>query len=282
MRLLITGDSGFIGRHLCSGLNRLGHEVYGLSDYNRQMGLHVPRLGDSLLPTLTILQPDGVVHCALSRYDPQGEVNRRGTEGWASECCQAGNVRQIFISSISAELASSQYGRCKADLERVITGFGGVSLRLGLVMGDGGVFATLSHLLQTFHFFPLINGGGTPVFPLFVSFLPDVVDRVFCNFDALRGQVKSLYEPVNLTMKTILARMAKVLHIRYVGLPCPYFMLFVPVWVMEKLLGERAPITRDNLLGLKEGSRPGQLSWLDDVLPQRPDFSDQLCLALKM
>ncbi len=282
MRILITGDGGFVGRHLCAGLTRYGHEVFGLRAVQGQIGLSAPRFGDALTPTLDALRPDLVVHCAFKRYDPDGGANRQGTAAWAAECHQAGQIKQIFISSVSAELESSVYGRSKAELEQIFAGFGAVSLRLGLVMGDGGVFATIAGLLKTFHFFPLLNRGRTPISPLLVSFIPQAVERVFKDYDSLSGQVKSLYEPGDLIMKQFLSQMARELGIRYVGLPCPFTVLNMPVWMLETLLAERAPITRDNLMGLKAGVRPAQASWLCELLPGRPDFNEQLRTALKM
>jgi len=282
MKILITGDGGFIGRHLRKDLSAMGHEAIGLSDYCREKGLTVPRFGDSLLWILEKMGPEGIVHCALKRHDPDGEENLRGTTAWAAECRQFDGLRQVFISSISAGSVSSAYGRSKLALERMFSDLGAVSLRLGLVLGDGGVFATISGLLRRFHGFPLLKGGRNPVYPLLVTYLSVAVDRAFREFSTLGGQVKSLYEPGELTMKKMLSLTAEEMRICYVGLPCPYWLLWLPVRMLELMLGDKSPVTRDNLLGLQGGSTPRQESWLDELLPRRPSVRDQIAAALAM
>lgn len=282
MRILVSGDGGFIGRHLCADLTRMGHEAIGLGECQRRQGLAVPRFGDSLRPILEAVAPDGMVHCALKRHDPDGTANFQGTAAWAEDCRAFGLIRQVFISSISAGTVDSAYGRGKLELERELTAAGAVALRLGLVMGDGGVFLTLSELLRRFHFFPLIDGGRNPVFPLLVDYVAVAVERALCEFQTLSGQVRSLYEPGELTMKRFLAQIARSRQIRYLALPCPSWLLSGPVRVLEMLLAEKSPITRDNLLGLAAAARPEQSSWLDELRPKRPALKDQVAAALAM
>lgn len=282
MKILITGDSGFVGGRLMKDLPRMGHQVFGLSGYSRKNGLSVPRFGDSLAPLLSVLQPDGVIHCALKRHDSDGEENLRGTDAWAEECRRCGGPRQLFISSISAGTVPSAYGRSKLALEERFSRSGDFSLRLGLVLGNGGVFATLSGLLRRLHIFPLLDGGRNRVYPLLVSYVSRAADRAFGEFDQLGGQVRSLYEPRGLPMKEMLSLMAEEMGIRYLGLPCPDWALRMPVRVLEAVLGEKSPVTRDNLLGLQGGSPPLQESWLDELLPRRIDLRGQIAQALEM
>ncbi len=112
MRLLITGATGFAGRHLTSCAAALGHEVHGLD-----RGVDV-RDGAALAGALREVAPDAVAHLAGvssvggSFADPLGtwDVNLGGTLALL-EALRAGTpeVRALIVSS------GEIYGRVAQD-----------------------------------------------------------------------------------------------------------------------------------------------------------------------
>lgn len=172
-RVLITGASGFIGRHLTAALRRDGINVCAASRRRHGFGPDVdtPCIADltqpvDWLPLLNgvdaVVHLAGVVHSRASTeiYD---RVNRAATAELAAACAKAG-VHLIFMSSIRAQVGASasrilterdtpepgdDYGRSKLAAENAVrmSGAPHTILRPTLVYGPG-VKGNLAALLK--------------------------------------------------------------------------------------------------------------------------------------
>lgn len=163
MRVLLTGGTGFLGRHVRRGLSRGGHDVHVLSRHAPDPALRIDLAdpGWSGLPG----GYDLVVHAAGKAHSvprTAGEaadffrVNLRGTRRLLEELEGTGEPGSlVFVSSSSVYgreegrgltedaplLAEDPYGRSKAEAEAVVREWGearGVTvgiLRLPLVIG---------------------------------------------------------------------------------------------------------------------------------------------------
>lgn len=114
MKALITGGTGFLGRHLASRLQQLGYEVTVLGR-NETIGAELTQKGfrfiradlrDSAPIKRAIAGMDYVFHCgALStpwgRFPDFCAVNVNGTENVINGCLAQGIKRMIHISSPS-------------------------------------------------------------------------------------------------------------------------------------------------------------------------------------
>lgn len=115
--ILITGASGFLGRHLAQQLKAEGHNVFGLSRSARADAILVadgvtPVRGDLLQPeqlATAFAQPfDAVFHTAAdtSQWAPnddrQTRVNVEGSRALAEAALAAGVAAFIHTSSVSA------------------------------------------------------------------------------------------------------------------------------------------------------------------------------------
>lgn len=116
MRILVTGVSGFVGRHLIQALARDGrHDLLGVS--RRQVapipgveGLTGIEIGSGTDWSEYLRGVDVVVHCAARAHFPRAvtesdiknmeEINVGGTLSLAEQAANAGVKRFIFISSI--------------------------------------------------------------------------------------------------------------------------------------------------------------------------------------
>ena len=164
-RLLITGATGFIGRHLVPALAGHGHKV--VAALRRPMALS-PLIDQVLIKDLAdgvdwmpLLQGiDVVIHLAALAHQPNDvketlfdKINRQATADLARATARTG-ARLIFVSSIAAQsgpssdavltendpcLPSTAYGRSKLDAEIDIAASGAqyVILRPTLVYGRG-------------------------------------------------------------------------------------------------------------------------------------------------
>ena len=163
MRVLLTGNLGYIGPVVTAALKRAGHEVMGLDT-----GWFLPNLaappewpeeqvfGDIREDGL-FLSADAIVHLAGLSNDPMGALNESLTErvnldGTLNLIASHPDIRHVIVSSCSvygaAEMATEEtpvapqtaYATAKAAVDyyvqrRNLRGLNAVSLRLGTVYG---------------------------------------------------------------------------------------------------------------------------------------------------
>src|SRR4030065_1184640 len=103
---------------------------------------------------------DAVIHGAYSRWDRENKINAEGTRLWVEQAEKNGVGLQIFISSISAaEDSVSSYGQKKFEVEKWFIEHNHVVFRLGLVIGNGGIFQTITSMVKKYPLIPLIDSG---------------------------------------------------------------------------------------------------------------------------
>jgi len=168
VRILVTGDAGFIGRHLVRGLHASGHEVIGV---DRAPTADVPpgvtHLRSDLLDrehlteTFARVAPDAVIHLAArtdldERRDLSGyAANTTGVENLIAAVSASRSIRRVIYTSsqlvcrigyvpLSDEdyRPTTLYGESKVRTEQIVRGSdgGGVEwclVRPTLVWGPG-------------------------------------------------------------------------------------------------------------------------------------------------
>ena len=188
MRVLVTGATGFIGRHMCPALRAAGHDVSvavrrkDFPDMPEAAAFHVvPDIGPETDWTEAVTGAEAVVHLAARAHvtketaaDPGAEfhrVNAEGTASLAAAAASAGVRRVVFISSskVAGERTGDRpfnesdppqpgdaYGISKWDGEKALldiasqSGLEAVILRPPLVYGPGvkGNFLSLLKLCR--------------------------------------------------------------------------------------------------------------------------------------
>src|SRR6185437_10369822 len=125
MRIFITGVSGYLGSSLAQYLTAQGHTISGSSR-------RTPANPD---------RADIVIHAAHDFTRGAMDRNLELTHAAFASAKKCGVKRQIFLSSYSARAdAESEYGQTKYRLEQTFLDAGETVLRLGLVIGNGGLF----------------------------------------------------------------------------------------------------------------------------------------------
>lgn len=164
MRVLITGNSGFVGGHLCRQLVKAGARVFGLSSDTQQTVRQVETFRADLLAPQALASvvadcdPDVIVHLAgLSHvgesWQKWGDYLRTNFEGTVNLLQAIGRRRLLFASSgevygsvpeaeqpIGEERPldpRSPYAMTKACAERVARDHGAVVVRSFNVVGPG-------------------------------------------------------------------------------------------------------------------------------------------------
>ncbi len=277
MAVLVTGASGFVGRHMVGGLLAAGHKVRGLvrqlpvRKYRHEGVDYVRGVDVKDIVTLTPAMFEGIdaiIHLVgiIQENRKTGQTFERvhvdGTRNMVEEAKRAGFAgRFVYMSAIGSERdAPSDYSRTKNTAERIVIGseLSYTIFRPSLILGQDGEFVAQMN--------DLIKHGGLPVkmpFPVipvpgngFNLFQPIYID------DLVTCVVKSLSEAatVNQTIEVgggtqlsfneLLKGFARSLGMpkkRLLHAPIP--LLYAAATVMEKVTS-KPPVTRDQLKNL--------------------------------
>jgi NADH dehydrogenase len=213
-RLFITGIRGFIGSALARSLRANGWTVSGSSS-RAAAGVSTIDLGQPF-DAACFEGIDAVIHCAYRLGQGTFEANVEGTRAIAQAAAERGVSTQLFVSSFSAHPdAKSEYGRSKLELEQFFSSIGQISIRPGLVIGNGGLYAKLSATVARL---PVVAvpAGATP----YVG----VGELVMATSSILDGRlpgIHRLFHDERVTMSEIVRTIAAVKKKRRIVVPVP-------------------------------------------------------------
>lgn len=277
MKLLVTGYSGFVGKHLVDQLKKTEHELTLLGrkkpSENKQIQFYNFSLGDSS-PELQIASSiDVVIHCAARAHIMKDEVdepiaeyrrvNVAGTLALAELAYKNGAKRFIYLSSVKALGESTEeehkfsynspynaedpYGQSKAEAEAALihycetVGMEYVIIRPPLVYGKGvkANFASLYKLIGSG--FPLPLAGIKSNRRSIVA-IENLVDLILCciSHPNAKNQCFMVSDNVDLSTAELIKLMAQAQGKRGWG-------VYVPNWcfsLIGKLFGKEDVIAR--------------------------------------
>jgi nucleoside-diphosphate-sugar epimerase len=255
-KIIITGANGFLGSVLVNHFCNKGWSVIGLVQrVPSSSPEHVRYVAYDMLGELddTVFKDaDYLVHTALVRYDKQHPNALQQNVAAARALLKASRKyhvkKNVFISSMSAHQdAISVYGRQKLAVEKVFNTNQDISLRSGLLLGDGGLFKQMAAHIRTKHIVPIIDGGRQPLQFIAVEELARVIEKVLAS--DLHG-VLTIAHPQILTNKQFYHLIAKKFKATLILVPLPFTLLQFLIRTAAKL---HLPIdiSEENLLGLK-------------------------------
>jgi NADH dehydrogenase len=210
-------------------------------------------LGESLIPALAHEEVDVVIHCANHTGPDEFAINVDGTRRWFEDASAHGASLQILMSSLSARAdAATDYGRAKFTLDQLFVAEEAVAFRLGVVIGNGGMFERITRSLARLPLVPLLDNGRGRIYFLGIDYLGNVIqDCIRSNGEGLRGTVWRLQQPNPCTLRELMTTIRS-----HYGFSCR----FVPIpslpiqWALS--LGERLPlklpISSTNVKGLRQ------------------------------
>ncbi len=260
--ILLTGASGYVGRHLAAELVRRGVAVRGLVHHRRHAAL-LTRLGvevvegDLLRPASLALAADGceaVVHLVgLLREGWRTTFQRvvvEGSHNLIAACCERRVPRLAYVSALGAHPDSpSHYFATKAEVEEAVraSGLSYQIWRPSLMLGKGEKLTDdLLRLLRHSPVMPLLQTpAGGRLQPLMID---DAV-AIMADLLGAEGAWSGTYElagPEPLTVAEITRRVAAALGRSPVALPIPTG----PLRLATRLLAPVAPllpVTADQL-----------------------------------
>ena len=270
MTVLVTGASGFIGRHLCAELVKVGHPVRGLVRSvpvrkNRVEGVEYIR-GVDVADVVTLTPEmfkdvDAIIHLVgiIAAIKRKGQTFQRihveGTRNVVDEAKRAGfDGRLVYMSAIGAAMnAPAEYSRTKYQAERIVIGseLPYTIFRPSLVIGPDGEFvAQVKDLVL--HKGPIIPVPGSG-FNLFQPVWVDDLTQCVATSLIMGETINQIYEvggATQLSFNELLKGFAKSLgKPKKPLLHAPIPLLYAAATIMEKIL-TKPPVTRDQLKNL--------------------------------
>jgi len=296
MHVLVTGGTGFVGRHLCRVLADRGHDVTALARRPDDVGLpsSVATAGGDVTNPRSLEAPmagmDAVVHLvALSPlYKPPGGAKQHelvtveGTRNVVRAAEAADVGRFVHQGGLGTDPTSPMaYLRAKGRAERLVrrSSLDWVVVRPSIIFGEGGEFVRFVERLTTPYVTALPGGGRTMAFqPIWVEeFAPILADCV--DGEGRAGEVYEIGGPERLT----LADVTKAVY-RARGQPVTIVPVPVPVAALGLTLADPlpfVPLGRDQARAFRYenvtdendldafGLDPADLTTLDDYLRRR-------------
>lgn len=253
----ITGANGFLGSTLTTYFLAKGWNVVGLvrNPKTEQKAGVVYRAYDITQPVAVdaLAGVDYLVHAAYIKFNnaqPDAfDINVEGAKQLLQASRQQSVKKNVFISSMSAhDAAESVYGKQKLAIEKLFNTSQDVSLRCGLIIGNGGIVREMVEFMRSKHLVPLIGGGKQPLQSVDVNDLCEVIDR--CFEKPVHG-VLTIAHPDVFTYRSFYERIARIFAIKVLFVPVPFWMLLAVAQLIETL---RLPLGfgKDNVLGLKQ------------------------------
>jgi dihydroflavonol-4-reductase len=276
-RALVTGATGFLGRHVVEALRARGHEVI---PFARSMGGDVL---DAKAVRDAAAGCDLALHCAgkVSRRPADAEelyrVHVEGTRTVLDACAAAG-VRRVVVASTSGTVAVSEradhvateqdappvgllarwpYYRSKlfaerAALERSAPAFDVVCVNPSLLLGPGDVNGSSTDDVR------LLLEGAIPAVPAGgLSFVDarDAAEAMCLAMERGRAGERYLVGACNVTVRDLFSRLARIAGVRAPWLPLPpsRTLARIGAGVMERIATQVGFSTRVDPVSVEMG-----------------------------
>ena len=287
MRILLTGASGFIGRHIHAALETQGHEVvacvrdanywrrrhpdsdYCIIDFSK---MHTPADWSSLLSDVDIvINTVGII--AESKGNTFTALHEQVPKALFQACAECSVRRVIQVSALGAdEAATSRYHLSKkaADDYLLTLNLEAIVLQPSLVFGVDGDSSQVFLTQASLPLIPLPGAGNNEVQPIHIDDMVAVVIKLL-EAEKIDLQRLALVGPQPLSWRNYLAALRSgsgLTHSCFLPIPMP--LMYAIARVAEYIPGETL-LNRENLSMLERGNTASADSvhnWLGH--PPRP------------
>lgn len=257
-RIIITGASGLIGTELTKYFvaNKWYVSALVRNAKNYTNSKYVTYIEYDLTKPVNkdvFKGADYLIHAAYVKRDSKHpnafDLNIDGAKRLLKISRANKLKRAVFLSSMSADKAAiSDYGKQKYAIEKLFSHSNDIILRLGLVIGNGGLIRQIVHFMRTRHIAPLIDSGQQPIQVIGVYDLPLIIDKV------LSSNLNSLFmigTPEVYSYRELYIAIRERFKLRAILLPVPFWL---PLYIIRTINFLHLPlgVTEDNLWGLKK------------------------------
>ena len=267
MTVLLTGGTGFVGRHVAHALRARELPVRALVRDPRRAsrlgtwGVELVEgdVGDPASLSAACTGADTVVHLVAIIKGSHADFERvmsQGTRDLVAAAQEAGVRRFVLTSALGLDersRAAVPYFGAKWEMERAVkeSGIEHVILRPSFVFGkDGGVLPTFVKLARLAPVTPIVGGGTQRLQPIWVEDLAECYVRAL-DLPAAANRTFELGGPDAVTWNEFWDRLKRVLGKRRPSIHVPIGLMRLQAMLTERLPG--APVTRDQLTMLELG-----------------------------
>ena len=253
--IAITGSNGFIGSNLRSYLHSYGYKVISLQRICPKDTSELTVCFEYCLekkPDPCFLEGvDILIHCAFKPYNLKNkksdEINIEGSRKLIS-ICREKKIKLIFLSTLSAHNETqSHYGKNKLKIEGLFDPSQDLIFKLGLVIGNGGLYINIRNIIEKTRFIPLIDGGKQPIQTIAMDDLLQLFKLAIEK--GLKGKYEIAEEkafPIKMLYINTALQLGK--KIRFIPIHSSVIMCICKI---AEALGLSLPINSENVLGLK-------------------------------
>lgn len=261
--ILITGATGYIGRHLVARLVARGERPRCLVRSNERAAAILPvdkidvALGDTTRPeTLAeaVQGVDTIVHTAFITADRKQsagnsyeKTNVQGTANLIKAAQAAGVRRVIELSGLGTKPdkpGSYMQGRYMAEKMLKESGLQWTIIQPSVLFGKDAPFIKgLSDLIRTSPVIPLIGGGTIRFQPIYVEDVVTVIVKVLDMPEQSADKTFIIGGPAYYTFTEIINALLRTMHKTRVKAPAPIPLVGMGAAMMETVF-PKPPLTR--------------------------------------
>jgi len=258
--IVITGANGFIGSYLGKTLQHAGYNTIAVVRSSEPEegfnSFYYSQLGEPISGLFENEKCDCIIHCANAKGRDDYELNVAGTEIWAEQGRKNGVKSQIFLSSISAlQENPSSYGKSKRDTEKWFMKNDQLIIRLGMVIGNGGIFDNMKKSLKKYPIIPLLDNGSTPVYYTGVQRVCDIVKLLIQKRCDKYKRILNIQQSKPVQLKKLMKKIKKRFNYHCTFIPVPSNIILVLLLLLEKLNINFLPISSNNIKGLQRNKK---------------------------
>ncbi|MDH4163104.1 MAG: complex I NDUFA9 subunit family protein [Nitrospirota bacterium] len=264
--ILVTGATGFVGRHLVKRLRQDGFAVRAVvrtpakASWLKDLGVEVVPgdISDQTSLEAAVQGCDKVIHLVGIIQEGRGftfrSVHVDGTRNVLDSAKKAG-VRHFFYQSAlgTREHAKSEYHKTKWEAEKLVkaSGIPYTILRPSLIYGSGDLFTIrLAEMIRLSPVLPVIGTGRSKIQPIFIDDVVTCMARILKD-DRFLNKTFEIGGPEELSYEEVTRAIAAALGVRRPTVHMPLFFMRTVAKIGESLL-PKPPVTTDQLIMLQE------------------------------
>jgi uncharacterized protein YbjT (DUF2867 family) len=261
--ILITGATGYIGRHLVSRLVAQGERPRCLVRNIKRASSILPAgtlafvQGDTTSPAslgTAVQGVDTIVHAAFITADLKQsagnryqETNVQGTANLVEAAKKAGVKRIIVISGLGTKPdkpGSYMQGRYLAEKMVKESGLDWTIVQPSVLFGKDAPFIKgLTDLIRTAPVVPLIGGGKIMFQPIYVEDVVTVIIKVLQEPERTKNKTYTIGGPAYYSFTQIIDALLQAMHKKRIRVPAPTPLVGIGAAVMEAVL-PKPPLTK--------------------------------------
>jgi uncharacterized protein YbjT (DUF2867 family) len=261
--ILITGATGYIGRHLVARMVAQGERPRILVRDVKRAAEILPAdkvelvQGDTLDPKAlkgAVQGVDTIVHAAFITADHKEsagnhyeDTNVRGTGNLIRAAKEAGVKRIVEISGLGTKQdkpGSYMQGRYLAEQMLKDSGLDWTIIQPSVLFGKDAPFIKgLTDLIRTAPVVPLIGGGKTMFQPIYVEDVVTVIMKVLEDPARTNGKIYTIGGPEYYSFSQVIDILLDTMHASRIKAPAPTALVGIGAAVMEAVL-PKPPLTK--------------------------------------